>query len=73
MKILNITFKMKVNCSANVCLRNHWDGDHLNYVHQGFLQKLILVHFHMLLKKFSSHPYYYYYTVVHIESIYNAG
>ena len=35
MKILNITFKMKVNCSANVCLWNHWDGDHLNYVHQG--------------------------------------
>ena len=35
MKILNITFKRKVNCSANVCLWNHWDGDHLNYVHQG--------------------------------------
>jgi len=35
MKILDVTFKRKVNCSANVCLWNHWDGDHLNYVHGG--------------------------------------
>ena len=35
MKILNITFKRKVNCSASVCLWNHCDGEHLNYVHQG--------------------------------------
>ena len=35
MKILDLTFKRKVNCSANVCLWNHWDGDHLNYVHKG--------------------------------------
>ena len=36
MKILDVTFKRKVNCSASVCLWNHWDGDHLNYVHKGF-------------------------------------
>ena len=36
MKILDITFKRKVNCSANVCLWNHWDHDHINYVHKGF-------------------------------------
>ena len=35
MKILDVTFKRKVNCSANICLWNHWDGDHLNYVHGG--------------------------------------
>ena len=34
-KILDVTFKRKVNCSANICLWNHWDGDHLNYVHGG--------------------------------------
>ena len=31
MKILDVTFKRKVNCSANVCLWNHWDQDHINY------------------------------------------
>ena len=36
MKILDVTFKRKVNCSANVCLWNHWDQDHINYVHKGF-------------------------------------
>ena len=36
MKILDLTFKRKVNCSANVCLWNHWDQDHINYVHSGF-------------------------------------
>jgi hypothetical protein len=36
MKILDVTFKRKVNCSANVCLWNHWDHDHINYVHKGF-------------------------------------
>mgnify|MGYP007063686478 FL=1 len=35
MKILNLTFKRKVNCSANVCLWNHWDNDHINYTHKG--------------------------------------
>ena len=34
MKILDVTFKRKVNCSANVCLWNHWDQDHINYVHK---------------------------------------
>ena len=36
MKILDVTFKRKVNCSAKVCLWNHWDQDHINYVHKGF-------------------------------------
>ena len=36
MKIIDVTFKRKVNCSANVCLWNHWDHDHINYVHKGF-------------------------------------
>ena len=36
MKILDVTFKRKVNCSANVCLWNHWDGDHINYTHKGY-------------------------------------
>ena len=36
MKILDVTFKRKVNCSANVCKWNHWDHDHINYVHKGF-------------------------------------
>ena len=35
MKILDVTFKRKVNCSANVCKWNHWDHDHINYVHKG--------------------------------------
>tara|TARA_B100001123_G_C15237843_1_gene997897 strand:+ start:706 stop:1326 length:621 start_codon:yes stop_codon:yes gene_type:complete len=35
MKILSSTFKRKVNCSASVCLWNHWDGDHINYTHKG--------------------------------------
>ena len=35
MKILDVTFKRKVNCSTNVCLWNHWDGDHINYIHGG--------------------------------------
>ena len=35
MKILNITFKRKVNCSASICLWNHWDHDHINYTHKG--------------------------------------
>ena len=36
MKILSRTFKRKVNSSLNVCLWNHWDCDHINYVHKGF-------------------------------------
>lgn len=36
MKILNITFKRKVNCSASICLWNHWDNDHINYTHKNF-------------------------------------
>ena len=35
MKILDLTFKRKVNCSASVCLWNHWDHDHINYTHEG--------------------------------------
>ena len=35
MKILSSTFRRKVNCSASVCLWNHWDGDHINYTHKG--------------------------------------
>ena len=35
MKILNLTFKRKVNACAKVCLWNHWDQDHANYVHKG--------------------------------------
>ena len=35
MKILDITFKRKVNCSANVCKWNHWDHDHIHYTHKG--------------------------------------
>lgn len=35
MKILDITFKRKVNCSASVCKWNHWDHDHINYTHKG--------------------------------------
>ena len=35
MKILNVTFKRKVNCSASVCKWNHWDHDHINYTHKG--------------------------------------
>ena len=35
MKILDVTFKRKVNCSAKVCLWNHWDQDHANYAHKG--------------------------------------
>ena len=35
MKILNLTFKRKVNCSVNICLWNHWDHDHINYAHDG--------------------------------------
>ena len=35
MKILDVTYKRKVNCSANVCLWNHWDHDHINYTHKG--------------------------------------
>ena len=34
MKILDITFKRKVNCSVNVCKWNHWDHDHINYTHK---------------------------------------
>ena len=34
MKILDITFKRKVNCSANICKWNHWDHDHINYTHK---------------------------------------
>ena len=34
MKILDITFKRKVNCSANVCKWNHWDHDHIHYTHK---------------------------------------
>ena len=29
MKILDVTFKRKVNCLASVCLCNHWDQDSL--------------------------------------------
>ena len=36
MKILSRTFKRRVNSSLNVCLWNHWDCDHINYVHKGF-------------------------------------
>ena len=36
MKLLDVTFKRKVNCCAKVCLWNHWDQDHINYVHKGF-------------------------------------
>ena len=36
MKILDVTFKRKVNCSASICLWNHWDQDHINYVHREF-------------------------------------
>ena len=35
MKILSTTFKRKVNCSASICLWNHWDNDHINYTHKG--------------------------------------
>ena len=35
MKILSVAFKRKVNCSVNVCLWNHFDHDHINYVHSG--------------------------------------
>ena len=35
MKILDITFRRKVNCTANVCKWNHWDQDHINYTHKG--------------------------------------
>lgn len=35
MKILNIAFKRKVNCSASVCKWNHLDLDHINYTHKG--------------------------------------
>jgi len=35
MKILDLTFKRKVNASANVCKWNHWDHDHINYTHKG--------------------------------------
>ena len=38
MKILDLTFKRKVNCSANVCKWNHWDHDHINYTHKGIYQ-----------------------------------
>jgi len=36
MKILSVTFKRKVNCSASVCKWNHFDLDHINYTHKGF-------------------------------------
>ena len=39
MKILNVTFKTKVNCSVNVCLWNHFDHDHINYVHKGLYKR----------------------------------
>ena len=39
MKILDVTFKRKVNCSANVCLWNHWDHDHINYIHKGIYKE----------------------------------
>ena len=39
MKILNLTFKRKVNCSANICKWNHWDHDHINYAHKGIYSK----------------------------------
>ena len=35
MKILSVTFKRKVNCSASVCKWNHLDHDHINYTHKG--------------------------------------
>ena len=34
MKILDITFKRKVNCTASICKWNHWDHDHINYTHK---------------------------------------
>ena len=36
MKILDVTFKRKVNCTAKICLWNHWDQDHINYTHKGW-------------------------------------
>jgi len=39
MKILDVTFKRKVNCSANVCKWNHWDHDHINYIHKGIYKE----------------------------------
>ena len=36
MKILDVTFKRRVNCSAKICLWNHWDQDHINYTHKGW-------------------------------------
>jgi len=39
MKILDVTFKRKVNCSANVCKWNHWDHDHLHHTHKSFYKK----------------------------------
>ena len=39
MKILDVTFKRKVNCSANVCKWNHWDHEHLHYTHKSFYKK----------------------------------
>jgi len=35
MKILDVTYKRKVDCSSNVCMWNHWDHDHINYTHEG--------------------------------------
>ena len=39
MKILDLTFKRKVNCSASVCKWNHWDHDHINYTHKGIYER----------------------------------
>ena len=39
MKILDITIKRKVNCSANVCKWNHWDHDHINFTHKDIYKK----------------------------------
>ena len=41
MKILDITIKRKVNCSANVCKWNHWDHDHINFTHKDIYEKSV--------------------------------